>query len=274
MIFKMTFAVTLIATALPAHAADTPPVPAVEHAVDPHIRYVDYDPDQVVRLTGYTGYQIVVEFGPDEHVETVGTGDASGWQVTPNGAGTVMFLKPVVAGRTTNLAVITNRRRYNLELIARSGARVPAARIVYALRFRYREDEERLAAAQAAPPPLTSVPQEQWNRAYSFEGARANVPEEVFDDGRATYLRFSPHQQTPAIFALADASGEAVVNSARRDGYIVIDQVAPVFVLRQGPNVTRLYNDGFAPPTPGAQAPRERVKGKHKHAADNAKAKP
>lgn len=252
-----TLALGLMLLAPPALAASAP---------DPHIRYVDFDKDKVVHLTGYTGFQIMVEFGADERIETVGAGDATGWQVTPNGAASLLFLKPVIAGRTTNLAIVTNRRRYNLELTARPARRGDLARIVYALRYRYAPDADPAGGnpVPPPPPPLSPVPPDQWNRAYSFEGARDNVPEEVFDDGHATYLRFGDRQTIPAIFALADSSGEAVVNTARRDGFVVIDQIAPVFVLRQGPNVTRLYNDGYTPPAPGPQAPRERVDGHHR----------
>lgn len=225
--------------------------------VDPHIRYVTYDPDRVVRVTGYTGYQIIVEFAPDERIETVGIGDSSTWQVTPNGAATIMFLKPVAAGRPTNLAIVTNLRRYNLELSARLGTQARTADIIYALRFRYPQAEKAKAEA-AAPTPLTSVPSDQWNRAYSFDGAKGNVPEEMFDDGKATYLRFSPDRPTPAIFAVTDKTGEAIVNSSQRGAYIVVDQLAPLFVLRQGPDVTRIYNDKYAAPALGDTAPQER----------------
>jgi type IV secretion system protein VirB9 len=158
--------------------------------VAPNIRYVEYNPDAVIRLTGHTGYQMMLEFEPGEKIETVGIGDSSGWQVTPNGAGTIMFLKPVGTPPTTNLSIITNQRRYNLELVAKSGLRVPQSQIVYAVRFRY--PQKPVAADIAAtPPPLIATPPEYWNRAYSYDGAKGNVPEQVFDDGKATYFRRS-----------------------------------------------------------------------------------
>ena len=126
---------------------------AASAQVAPNIRYVDYNPDAIIRLTGHTGYQMMLEFEPGEQIETVGIGDASGWQVTPNGAGTVMFLKPVGLPPATNLSIITNLRRYNLELLAKSGLRVPQSQIIYAVRFRY---PPKVAAADnmATPPPL------------------------------------------------------------------------------------------------------------------------
>ena len=89
-----------------------PPI-AASAQIAPNIRYVDYNPDAIIRLTGHTGYQMMLEFEPGEQIETVGIGDSSGWQVTPNGAGTIMFLKPIGVPPATNLSIITNVRRYN-----------------------------------------------------------------------------------------------------------------------------------------------------------------
>ena len=229
--------------------------------VDPHIRYVDYDPDAVIRLVGYTGYQMILEFAPGEKIETVGIGDSSGWQVTPNGAATVMFLKPVGLPRTTNMSIVTNVRRYNLELLARSGTKVAQSQIVYAVRFRYQPTEAESATTPAVRP-LTATPPEQWNRAYSYDGAKGNVPEQVFDDAKSTFFRFAAGVPTPAIFSIAPGAGESIVNFAVRGPYVVIEQIAPQFVLRQGADVTYIFNDAYVVPTPGIDAPKPRVKPK------------
>ncbi len=232
--------------------------------VDSRIRYVDYNADDVVRLTGITGYQIMIEFDAGEKIETVGLGDSTGWQVTPNGAGTVMFVKPVGLPRVTNMSIVTNKRRYNLELVAKSGAKISPADIIYALRFRYPQSMVDAAPAAASALPLFATAPEEWNRAYSYDGAKANVPEQIFDDGKATFFRFSSTNATPAIFSITPDSGESIVNYAVRGSYIVVEQVAPQFVLRQGKDVTYIFNEGFVVPTPGADAPKPRTKGKKK----------
>jgi type IV secretion system protein VirB9 len=253
------FVLTGLLLTAPVYAQISEPAPA---QVDSHIRYVDYHPDAVVRLVGYTGYQVIMEFEPGEKIETVGIGDSSGWQVTPNGAATVMFLKPVGLPRTTNMSIVTNQRRYNLELIARSGLKVPQSEIIYALRFRYPQKALENTQPAAAPPPLITTPPEQWNRAYSYDGAKGNVPEQVFDDGKATYFRFATTASVPAIFSITPDAGESIVNFAVRGPFVVVEQVAPQFVLRQGKDVTFIFNDAYAIPTPGADAPKQRAKPK------------
>ena len=67
----------------------------------------------------------------------------------------------------------------------------------------------------------------------------------LFDDGQATYFAFGPDEDLPAIFAVDPDGGEAVVNSHMRAGYIVVDRLAPGFVLRRGSEVTKVFNDGW-----------------------------
>jgi type IV secretion system protein VirB9 len=231
---------------------------AASAQVAPNIRYVDYNADGVIRLTGHTGYQMMLEFDPGEKIETVGIGDSSGWQVTPNGAGTIMFLKPVGLPPTTNLSIITTHRRYNLELVAKSGLRIPQSQITYAVRFRY-PAKAGAGVPKAAPPPLVATLPEFWNRSYSYDGAKANVPEQVFDDGKATYFQFAPGTSKPAIFSVTPESGESIVNFAVRGPYMVVEQIAPQFVLRHGKEVTVIFNDAYTTLTPGADAPRQRA---------------
>lgn len=41
---------------------------------DPHIQSIAYVPDEVVLLRGAVGWQIMLEFGPDERIENVSIG--------------------------------------------------------------------------------------------------------------------------------------------------------------------------------------------------------
>ena len=223
-------------------------------AVDPRIRTVVYDPDQVVALTGYFGYQMMIEFNPSERIENVSIGDGLAWQITPNKKANVLFLKPMQHNATTNMTVITDRRRYAFELRARRTLQPDAPQMAYVVRFAYPQD---VVVATVTPPPAPPPPEpERRNTAYSYTGSRASLPSEVFDDGQFTYFRWSEGTATPALFLLAADGGESVANYAVRNGYLVVEQLAPRFVLRDGKDVTTIINDGWREPTPGALAPR------------------
>jgi len=225
---------------------------------DPRIYVVDYDPAQVVELHATMGYQTFVEFASDEHIENVAVGDAAGWQITPNRAANLLFVKPLNDVPTTNMTVVTNYRRYSFELSVRPHARSGDKSIVYTLRFQYPEVAVATVMAKPSAPEVPPLPKVA-NAAYSYDGSPRIVPSRVFDDGKATYFEFRDGDSYPAIFSLDGDKNEQVVNTYMRSGYIVADQVSRGFVLRQGADVTRVYNDGFRAPGPGPQSPRLRA---------------
>ena len=224
---------------------------------DPRIQVAPYDPEQVVALTGTLGYQFSIEFAEDERIENVSIGDALGWQVTPNAKASLLFLKPLSRAPITNMTVVTTSRRYTFELSVSPSTGVAAARsALFSLRFAYPAAPPVPPVPEVAPRALPRVA----NAAYSYDGAISNLPSRVFDDEEATYFQFGAGDDYPAIFALDADGGEAVVNSAERDGYIVVDQVARGFVLRRGADITRLYNDAFPVRTAGPLSPKPRQK--------------
>jgi len=228
-------AMALAALPLAAHAAQVPRL----GLADPHIQSVDYDPDQLVLLKGQLGYQIMIEFGPGERLESVSIGDSLGWQVTPNRNANVLFLKPLERNAATNMNVVTNQRRYAFELgVLPKGARTTTA--PYILRFVY---PQIAVALDTAPPP--DLPPEERNRAYTVTGSAENAPARVFDDGRMTYFAWAPLASAPAIFAVGTDGKENLVNYGVRGPYTVVQQLAPRFVLRSGKAVTTVTNTAF-----------------------------
>jgi type IV secretion system protein VirB9 len=247
---------------VPAVYAQQPVGPEIAKPRDPRIRVIDFDPDQIYTVTGHTGYQMTIEFEPGEKIETVGIGDSSGWQVTPNGNATLLFLKPMGVIPDTNMSVVTNKRRYNLELSSRSATKANKNSIIHVLRFRLPVLPPVVTTALPNENLITPIPQDKWNRNYRFEGNKELVPEEIFDDGQYTFIRFAENLETPAIFAVSDAEDENLVNSNLRGKYLVIDRVSAQIVLRHGKLVTRLHNEAFVAATPGPDAPKQRPRKK------------
>jgi len=221
--------------------------------VDPRIRSIEYDEAQVVTLTGYLGYQMMIEFAPDERIENVSIGDGISWQVTPNHKANLLFLKPMNAAPPTNMTVVTDHRRYAFELRTRHVGHEPQSAIAYVVRFLYPPDTTPVRVVATPPPP---APPERRNIAYTYTGSRASLPSEVFDDGRFTYFQWSENTPVPALFLVARDGGESIVNYTMRDGYQVVEQLAPRFVLRNGKDVTYVINGGWREPAPGDLAPR------------------
>jgi type IV secretion system protein VirB9 len=219
---------------------------------DSRIRTVMYDPDRITPLNAYFGYQMMIRFGEDERIENVAIGDGSTWQITPNKAASLLFVKPVDHASHTNMTVITDRRSYLFELNASAAKPARADEMTYVVRFVYPPDP----VVRSAPKPLPPAPPERRNVAYTYTGSRQLLPSVVFDDGHVTYFKWPETTTTPALFLLAADGTESLVNSSFRDGYQVVEQTAPRFRLRDGKEVTTIINDGWRDPSPGDQAPR------------------
>ena len=250
-------AASLVTTSLAAGGATPANASEVPRAgpADPRLRTVRYDPNEVVTLKGFYGYQMVIEFGDDERLENVSIGDSLGWQVTPNRKANLLFIKPVEKDAATNMSVITNLRRYAFELTSgeASGPRDP--NLIFALRFQYPQEQPAQVSVYHAPESQTPAP-ERWNLAYAFMGVTALAPARVFDDGTSTYFQWRAGQAAPAVYARNAAGEESLVNYLVRGDYVVVQEVAPEFVLRSGKSALYVRNDAFGAGQPRAIAER------------------
>jgi len=219
-------------------AATTPrPGPA-----DPHIQHVFYDPDQVVRLTGALGWQIMLEFAPDERIENVSIGDALAWQVTPNKRARLLFLKPLAKNANTNMTVVSSQHRYAFALA--TAPRAPS--IPWVVRFDYpRPVVETLP--EPVPPPAPVL-----NFAYTLGGDPGLLPTQVWNDGRQTYFAFPEGIALPAIFAGGPGKNETLVNVSNRGRVAVVQQLGAHFTLRLGKRVATV-TAGSVPPRRSAR---------------------
>ncbi|MEZ5955697.1 MAG: TrbG/VirB9 family P-type conjugative transfer protein [Hyphomonadaceae bacterium] len=208
---------------------------------DPRLRVLPYEEGQVISLDGHLGYQMMIEFDPQERIENVSIGDSLAWQVTPNQAATLLFVKPVLAHAATNMTVVTTRRRYAFALRARETAAPDDQRIIYGLRFTYADEPD---APVTAPASL--------NFDYESSGAQALAPLRVFDDGRSTYFQLREGGEVPAIFAIGRDGGEELVNSQIQGDTVVVDRIADGFVLRHGSDVISVRRTGAVVPAAAA----------------------
>lgn len=242
------FSLLLAATAAQAERRPEP------GTFDPRIRTVTYNPNDVVVIQGFYGYAQMIEFARAESVQNIAIGDSLAWQVSPNDAGNRLFLKPVEPDARTNLAVVTNKRSYNFELVA---AAEGARSTTYAVRFRYPEDVQaelnREVAAvqkqkeQEVAPERGDIPPEQWNLDYSYQGDPKMAPIHVFDDTKFTYFQFRERQEVPAIFLVGPDQNESLVNFHVDGKYVVVQRTGRQFTLRYGGgSVICVYNDRLA----------------------------
>jgi len=248
----------LIAAALPL-ALGFAAAPAL--ADDPRIQTRIFDEGQIVPVTGRVKVQTTIKFGPDEAIENVAIGDSAAWQVQPNRAQSILFVKPLEPAARTNLTVVTDKRTYLFDLIAS-----PRSAPLYVLQFRYPElekaaEEARLAAAaeaareaasplemEAATDRLAVVDPARLNFNWAGAGLAALLPERAYDDGDAVFLTWRQGQAVPAILTLNEEGDEGPVNYTVRGDVVVVEGVPAQIVLRSGKDVATLTNTGMMKP--------------------------
>lgn len=250
---KTLSAVLLISTAIvwggpadPALAATVPPV----GQVDSRIRVVTYNPEDVVTLQGYVGYQIHLQWAEGEEFVNLGSGDNGAFDI--GAERNHFFIKPKEAHASTNLTVLTNRRAYHFDYVVAAGVptRAVARRMVYSIRFTYPEEDARLAAAererqQTEARIRQAAADRPRNQNYWFCGSSTLKPMAAYDDGVQTRLRFQGRSEFPAMFIRNDDGSESLLNFNVEDDEVVIHRVARRFVLRRGNLVGCVVNQSF-----------------------------
>jgi type IV secretion system protein VirB9 len=228
-----------LAVTIPAALAEAIPAPG---RTDPRIRNVIYNRDNVTAIDATYGTSTMIELQSDEKIETLALGDSLAWKVEPNHKGNIIFVKPVDKNAQSNLNVVTDRRVYSFVL--RSNTRPPTGQL-YEVRFRFPDDDAdgRLLAQakeRAAHPNLKALNIANANSDYGYKGSSANKPVAVFDDGTKTWFRFEG--ETPAIYIVDAERNESLVNFRTEGPYVVVDKVSPQWTLRNGPELTCIFN--------------------------------
>ncbi len=188
-----------------------------------------YSPDHVTTIAGHRGIQTMIEFNADEHIENIALGDSAAWQITPNKRANLIFLKPLMKKARTNMTVITDKRRYLFDLY--NGG--PNGRAVYAVRFIYPEAFKAVpepVAVPVIPPPPPPVLNAHW----AVKGDARVSPARIYDDGVSTFIAWSDTTELPAVLTVGTDGSEGPVNFTVKGDYLVIDGVAPAYVLRIG----------------------------------------
>ncbi|URW74906.1 TrbG/VirB9 family P-type conjugative transfer protein [Sphingomonas donggukensis] len=217
---KAIAALALLLAAMPI-AAQVRPVPGPG---DPRVQKIEYSADQVVQVQAAPGYQVTIALGGDERIESVAVGDSGAWSVTANKRGDHLFVKPVTAGVTTNMVVVTDLRMYNFELVPAYG---PTEALAFSIRFVFPDAAS--ATTVATGPAPVALP----GGRYRLGGDRLLRPAAMSDDGVRTTIEWPASAALPAIYAIGADGKEALVTGNVRDGSIVVDSIARNYVFRQ-----------------------------------------
>ena len=247
----------LIASPVMAQEGSVSSEESAEKSGDARIQTRVYDDATVYTIRGKVKVQTTVKFAEDELIQNVGIGDSSAWQVQPNKAQSLLFVKPLAPRAKTNLTVVTSKRTYLFDLVASPG-NAP----LYVLQFRHPElekakEEARLAAIEAAEQekasalemaaasdPYAVADPAMLNFEWAGEGKGDLLPARAYDDGDALFLTWPAGTAIPAILMLNEDGDEGPLNFTVRGDTVVIDQFPQQVILRSGGDTATLTNTG------------------------------
>ena len=241
---------------------------------DNRIRYIDYAPNDVVKIDFHFGYQVHMVLSDDEYVEKKGVyiGDADAWAFATKG--NHVFLRPKAEGGATNMTMITNKYIYTLDLnshwpkqrpitdkdhiykvkfnypvenMARERQRILAENQLIESKKRLAETEAKLAEIQSGFKEKLNEHMPTKNTNYWVQGSSDLTPDEAYDDGRFTTLVFNGNRPIPAIFVVNEDGSESLVNRSVSGNKVEIHTLARKFVIRKGQLVTCVFNKSYDP---------------------------
>ncbi|OHV79321.1 P-type conjugative transfer protein VirB9 [Ensifer sp. LCM 4579] len=252
-----------------ARAEDTP----TAGKLDPRMRYLAYNPDQVVRLSTAVGATMVVTFGANETVTAVAVSNSNDLAALPRGnylffkASRVLPSQPVIVLTASDAGM----RRYVFSISAKtmSGLDKEQPELYYSVQFAYPVDEASARRKQAEQrsvayrlrsealyqrraedlldqPAATDSPGAN-NWRYVAQGDRSLMPLEVFDNGITTVFRFPGNVRVPSIYTINPDGKEATANYSVKGDYVEIASVARGWRLRDGDTVLCIWNSAYDP---------------------------
>jgi type IV secretion system protein VirB9 len=232
----------LLAAAVPALAFR----PAEEPAAGGRIRYVDYEPDEVVSIDAVVGVVTHIVLDPAEKYVVHAFGDGKAWDFAYRQ--NHLFLKPAALDADTNLTVVTDKRSYHFALRLREDKGVVPT---YEIAFRFhepkakrvREEEAREIEESFQKPPAKA------NLRYSMSGDEDIAPRNCWDDGEFTHFKFASGTDLPAIYMVDPDGAEFAVDrhsTGPANKIVVVHKVARSWVLRLGQRALAVWNDAYS----------------------------
>jgi len=246
-------AVAVVGLAQAAMADSSDPL----NSSDKRIQIMPYEETEVYTITTRYGYQTNIVFGPNEEVETISVGDRSPWQIIPSG--NRIFIRPMQEDVITNMTVLTNKHSYQFDL--KSLAMDITEGNIYVAQFAYQKRKSKLSnealitapASNASPSvsdsTLSTGSSAPPNYNYTYSGADALAPQQVYDDGKYTYIRYQAAmlEPLPSVFTVDSRGQETPVNFAVKEDTLRVSVVSGEILLKNKDGEVRIFNEKLNP---------------------------
>lgn len=202
---------------------------------DNRIKDVTYNPDNVTRVNVAIGVATIIQLSPNEFISEqdggIGLGDPKAWKI--NAKGNHIWIRPMAEEPDTNLALVTNKRTYQFNLVSVKNRNAAT----WTVRFNYPKPAK---DTNAWSRPCSGS---QLNYRYFAKGDKELFPIEMWDNGTFTCINTHIGKDLPVVFKKLPDGSEGLVNSHIKNGFIVIHEVNPEYRLRLGDLVAGIKTD-------------------------------
>lgn len=208
-----------------------------------------YEPGEVYKVDTSPGFITTIELQPGEKLVSMAAGDTQRWILGNTLVGTgpkqrvVILLKPLSPHLQTNVVVTTNKRVYMLD--ARS---FPGDSYQSGISWTYPNQELRdlEQTAQQTTGQQSTVANPSLNlgnldfgyHIKTVQGSKPSwFPQQVFNDGKKTYIRFPDDLSTtnaPPLFIVEHGNQVGLVNYRVKGDYYIVDRLFSEAELRYG----------------------------------------
>ncbi|WP_258086629.1 TrbG/VirB9 family P-type conjugative transfer protein [Xenorhabdus bovienii] len=212
---------------------------------DPRVQEIFYNPNNVTIVKVKEGVATLIQFEVDEFIDGdssatgMGLGDPLAWNVSVRGNN--IFLRPIAQQPDTNIALVTNKRTYAIQL-ASSGNGEPT----YLLRYNYPKKPEPVKQTVFLGKSKIDLPcfdGGRINNRYQVRGDMTLKPSGLWDNGEFTCLKWNNATDLPVVYRVLPDGKEHLVNYHMDKNVMVVHEVSPKFVLRLGQSVMDVKTD-------------------------------
>lgn len=215
---------------------------------DSRFKTFSFTPNTAYKILAIYDNPSYIEFDANESITTIVNPKKTAWQLVSSG--NRLFIKPEESDADTSITVMTNKRIYFFEMYAIEPRGNFDPDYTFVFKFKYPSDEEVKTIRTYAKSILPDVDQNpsNYNFNYTITGEDSLYPIKIFDDGRFTYFEFSRRTAMPAIFAVDSSGFESIVNFKIAGEYLVVEEVANKFTLRNGADIVCVFNENMYKP--------------------------
>lgn len=231
---------------------------------DDRIQSITNNPNDVVKINVADGFVSAIVFDQNESILDVMAGFPSGYEFKE--AGNILYLKPrsinidsaiiqpAAEFWNTNILVTTTKQIYAFDLIV---VDQKDSKVSYRVNINYPQNNAVAKMEKDAKKDAEKLNDElislktprNWDYFMKIgEDSSPIVPSFTYDDGQFTYIGFEKNASFPAVF-LYENGKETILNThIKYDAnyqILVVQKLAPTFVLRSGDRVVGIFNQGF-----------------------------